>query len=404
MSNPWIFYFLWFCGEMKIENFIVPIFIVVTALVSFALLWDFSVHVNRELSLLEDVTGANFCSSGGVTDFDSIPYEDDAIFSLSPVKNQKKTNKEVIEREKIIRYFDSIKYPCLVFKNWDKDENFKQKSLNLSKNSGYVIVDGLRTSIIVTRSRKFKMKSKPSLIFVRIPGGPGGTSIISHFDDLIDYSSGAITIDFFYKGNGFNLSHPEPSLSQASRGLESFLKFIKIENNDAKIVLVGESLGAYLSASVLHKLSSEKNNVVDRVILLSPPFGSLKETAHRIEYIAREVPKSERYALYRLREREENGEDYGQLVYLDWLDVFHAFYTDEEGEITLYEWLMKAPMTPVLVICGTQDDRIMFEKSERFISQKQKNVDLFVVDGMGHQFNRFLEAADIRAEIDAFLN
>jgi pimeloyl-ACP methyl ester carboxylesterase len=393
------------CGicEMKIIV-MVPIFIAVTAVVSFAMTLDLPARVDKELYLLEELTGANFCSSGAATDFDSITDEDNSVFGSNPIKNSKKFSQEVTDREKIIKKFDSIKYPCLVFKNWDKDENFKQRSSNLSKNSGYVVVDGLRTSIIVTRANKFELKSYQNTIFVRVPGGPAGTSIISDFDDLIDYRSGAVTIDFFYKGNGFNLGHPEPSFSQAIMGLEQYLKSLRIKNKYAKIILVGESLGAYLSASVLHKLSSEKNIVVDKVILLSPPFGSLKETANRIEYIAREVPKNERYVLYRLRERKENGEDYGQLVYLDWLDVFHSFYTDEEGEITLYEWLIKAPITPVLVIYGSQDDRIMIEKSERFISQKLKNVDLLVVDGMHHQFNRFSEAADIRAAFDAFLN
>jgi pimeloyl-ACP methyl ester carboxylesterase len=363
--------------------------------------------VDKELTLVEKATGGEFCSSKTVTNFDAAAEEvDEEIYSHS-LKKKTFAAPEVLYREKVIMVFDNIKYPCLKIENWDRDiYSNENKIYFLFKNSGYITVNNYRISLIVTRSNRFVQNKNNTIksIFVRVPGGPGGTNIISNFDDVVNYNTDTMTLDFFYRGNGFNLTFPKPTFDIAVEDLKLFLKELRRRNKNAKITLVGESLGASLSAAALSELRFENDIIVNKAILFSPPFASLEETATQLEKLSHSLSKKERYALYRLRTEGKNGRDYGRLEYLDWHEVFRTFYTEEDGKIDLYDRLKAAIHTPVLVIYGSKDDRISIEKSLRFSTQKLDNVEIFVVDGMGHQFNRFLEAADIRAAVDAFLS
>ncbi len=132
--------------------------------------------------MLEKMTGGNFCSSEKITSFDDAANEINQNSKLSSIKNPGKSNIEVLGRETVIKVFDNIRYPCLTIEDWDKDINLNdRKDYKLYKNSGYVLVDNFRISLIATRRipSPEDRNENQNTIFVRVPGGPGGAFIIS---------------------------------------------------------------------------------------------------------------------------------------------------------------------------------------------------------------------------------
>lgn len=363
---------------------------------------------DEELAFLEEVTGGDLCSSGGALD-GTKSLELASASSVSGVSSDpdgKKSFSTQIDYESyrriVVERFDTEEYRCLSLNDETLPFAFRGlRSSDLVRNSGYVLVNGLRIPIIVSRSRNFEYRSDGDrrTIYVRLPGGPGRGEIFSPSDVLLDYFEDTLVIDFFYTGNGFNTIHPEPAFDIAAGQLAYFLRALRARNSDANIVLLGESLGAAISVSAIG-IAEPDEVALDSLVLLSPPFASLQEVGPRLEALPGADDMTKRSVSYRLRDVNSNYNETGRVVDLDWTDVWEHFSTAEQGKLRLIDRIRLAGShQPTLIIYGNEDVRIAPELAAEFLVDPISNVQLLRIEGMGHQFNPLTNRAEIRDAI-----
>ncbi|MEO1020745.1 MAG: hypothetical protein AAFY56_24170, partial [Pseudomonadota bacterium] len=325
---------------------------------------------DENLVFLEEVTGSDLCSSGGVLDgIDSL-----RLASVSSVSGDDRSFSTHIDHElyrrMVVERFDTEEYRCLSLDSKSLPSSFRGFwSADLIRNSGHVSVHGLRVPIIVSRAQDFEYQSVADrrTIYVRVPGGPGQTDIISPSDELIDYFEDTLVIDFFYTGNGFNTIHPQPAFDIASSQLAFFLKEVRARNPDANIVLIGISLGAVISTSAMN-IAEPSDIALDSLVLLSPPFASLEEVGPRLEALPGADDMTKRSVSYRLRDVNSNYNVEGKEVELDWTEVFERFYSAEQGEVRLVDRLRQiGGHQRTLIIYGYADERIAPELAAQFL-------------------------------------
>lgn len=348
-----------------------------------------------DLGELEKITGANFCSQKGPTEF----------HELSSVDIEEKRMREIV-----LSNFDTKNRSCLDLTDLSRDAlSLYQKDVNLLVSSGTIHIGEKSIPVSVSRSRNFDGEAGQfkGTIFVRVPGGPGGSEIFSPISSLSDSDSGAIFIDFFYTGNGFNLLYPSPSFRMAASQLVQFLSNLRSLNPEARVVLIGESLGATIAIAAIEKLTPNAGatkRVVNEVVLLSGPFTNLDEAGKTLRDLFGGGSLSDRAVLYRVRSDGTDYRRYGELRELDWYDVFTKFYEHEEGAVSLYDRIERSDAKiPILLIYGRNDKRIGVELAEHFASTPIASVQIEPIDGMGHQPANYFELHDVLDEIEAFL-
>lgn len=345
---------------------------------------------NDNLVFLEEVTGSDLCSSGGVLDGN----ESLELASLSRISANGKSFSTYLDTEKYrsiaVARFDTKEYRCLSFD--DKSLPFPWRGFgrtDLVRNSGHMTIDGRLVPVIVSRAREFEYRAFAGrrTIYIRVPGGPGQSDLISPTDALIDYFRDTLVIDFFYTGNGFNTIHPEPAFAVAAEQLASFLEELRQRNSDANIVLIGVSLGAVLSVSALS--TSEPSDIeLDSLVLLSPPFASLAEVGPKLRALPGASDMTKRSLLYRVRSTGSNYNRQGKEIMLDWTDVFESFFTPDQGDKRLAERLRQVGGDqPTLIVYGDADSRIGPELAADFLDDPISNVQLLRIEGMKHSFN-----------------
>lgn len=359
-----------------------------------------------DLAFLEEVTGSDLCSSGGVLDGNE-SLELASVSKLSSGENSFTTSVDYARyRSIVVAKFDTEKYRCLSFESQSMPIAFRDfRSPHIALNSGHVSVDGRRVPVIVSRARGFEYRDVVNrrTIYVHVPGGPGQADIISPSRSLLDYFEGTLVVDFFYTGNGFNTVHPEPAFDIAVNQLASFLRKLRSLNPDAKIVLIGESLGAVISVAAVN-MDESREIALDNLVLLSPPFANLDEVGQNLETLAEAENIKDRSVRYRVRNSGSNYNAEGKEMSLDWSDVFKQFYA-EQGQIRLAQRMRSmAASQRALIIYGSADIRIGPELAAEFSENPMPNVQLIRIEEMGHQFSSMSEHSKMRDAIADFVD
>lgn len=387
---------------------ILPIFLVIGVL-----------FINRgsqdtSLAQLERLSGGDFCSESEVKDGEEVlglietpkkqGFEDGSFTFETDLSDY---------RRLVVRKFDTAETKCLDLSVASSVLGpYAARQTNFRRNAGSIDIDGRRLPLIISRSEADGVTKGSNdyaqTIYVRVGGGPGGVNVTKQLDAVIDYLKGDYLIDFYYTGHGFNIVHPNPSFDIAVAQLKAFLEQLRARNPESRIVVIGESLGAVLSAEALkdtYSLSHRSKLVADKLVLLSPPFGSLERTVELLEELQIAHGMEGIKYPYRLRAAGQNYNDYGNLVELDAIDVFRRFYPERQGAIGLAERVSKLDgLLPILVIYGNADVRIDLDKANDFAGSKISNVSVKAIEGMEHQPVSLEHINFIRDEIGYFVD
>lgn len=368
---------------------------------------------NPSLLHLERLSGGFFCSDGGV-------QSGDEVLELSSSMRTKSADGSISVgldpetfRKLVVGRFDAPSARCL-------DMSFvtplfgigPSRQTDMKRNAGYVDIDGRLLPLIISRMNPENPEhgetAPAKVIYVRVGGGPGADNITANSDSLIDYFEGHYLIDFYYTGHSFNVVHPDPSFELAYTQLSKFLVQLRSRNPQSRIVVLGESLGAVLSLEAIDKaaaITGASTPVVDKLALLSPPFGSLDRTAELLEPMILAQGNSEKKFAYRVRDLGERYNEYGELAFLNSMDFFRRFYEESQGSIDLIERARKASrFVPILVFYGSDDVRIDLEKARDFEAEALENVSVTRIEGMDHQPFRLAEIGLIREELGFFVD
>jgi len=375
-----------------------------------ALLLD---HGRQDSSLdqLEQLSGGDFCSDGGVKDGEealglTAAYKtqsfDDGSFSFEP--------DPWVYRMQVVRRFDTADTRCLDLSARVPGPRSGRRSRR--RNAGSFDIDGRRVPLIISWLEADGIAEgsdeSAQTIYIRVGGGPGGVNITRQLDAIIDYFEGDYLIDFYYTGHGFNTVHPNPSFDIAVAQLETFLEQLRTRNPASKIVVVGESLGAVLSLEALKdskEMSRGAKPVADKLVLLSPPFGKLDRVKELLEELQIAHGVEGTNYLYRLRDAGQNYNDYGDLAELDGIDVFQTFYPEWQGTKNLAERVSNLNRSlPILVIYGDADVRIDLDEANTFASLEAGNVRVTRIGGMAHEPASLEQINSIRDELGYFVD
>jgi pimeloyl-ACP methyl ester carboxylesterase len=101
---------------------------------------------------------------------------------------------------------------------------------------------------------------------------------------------------------------------------------------------MGESLGAVISLAALEKLPARDGNArtpVDKLVLLSPPFGSLQDTASKLREMSAQNQGGDQKFVYRVRQNGAKYNEFGSLQNIDGFEVFEKFAADGEKSRSL---------------------------------------------------------------------
>lgn len=369
---------------------------------------------DTSLVQLERLSGGDFCSEGGVKDGEEA-LELKATFETRSSHDRSFSIEADPKayRTRVVRKFDTAKTKCLDLSTASSVLGpYAARQRNIRRNAGSIEIDSRRLPLIISRLEADGIvegsDDSAQIIYVRVGGGPGGVNITTQLDAIIDYFEGDYMIDFYYTGHGFNILHPNPSFDIAVAQLKVFLEELRTRNPASRIVVIGESLGAVLSLEALKdtkSFSQGSKPVADKLVLLSPPFGSHERTVELLEElrVAQEM-EGAKYP-YRLRDAGQNYNDYGDLVELDAIEVFERFYPEKQRTLDLAERVTNLDGSlPILVIYGNADARIDLDKANDFAISEISNVSVKTIEGMEHQPVSLEHINFIRDEIGYFVD
>lgn len=350
-----------------------------------------------DLPEIERISGSRFCAPNGAV----------AITSISPLSAIKpraansavSAEEQAATRRTILENFPNSEYPCIDLGAWG-DQLLSPDKLNYHKNTGFTEIDGSKVPLIVTRryGSHLSFDHYSGTIFVRISGGPGGVVFQPLNDFAIGLGETDLLIDLIYSGSGVNLRYPLPNFELASREIAIFVRQLRQINEEAKIVLVGESLGGLLVLSALQLNSTHK---VDKVILLSPqvmaPDDFLQNERQKLNASSTKNPT----LYYRAIDSKVDDWSSRNIVELDPLEVYLKFFEPENFELALTDRIAEIKGYEILIIYGNLDPIIGVDLLKSFLPDE--NVTVVQIDGMGHAPTRANHILGVRNAIEDFV-
>jgi pimeloyl-ACP methyl ester carboxylesterase len=315
------------------------------------------------------------------------------------------------QRALILRNFDTPTNRFLRFDLGTSDEPIVASyPRNIFMQSGVYRHDqkSVPAMIIMSEDAKVSQTRDDLEIYVRVPGGPGNAEVLSPTHTLIEFLDNTLLVDLHYTGNGFNILYPNPSFSVAVVQVSSFLSNLRRRNPGAKIILIGESFGAVIAVAALQSLvvdQYQSKGIVDKTILLAPPFGSLDETGRALCQNLGDGESCDMALEYRMRDSGQDYNQFGRVEYLDWREVYFSFYNRNDGQIRLFDRIRNLEkIAPMLVIFGTGDMRISPHLSRTFYDNRIENVRLVRIEGMDHYIKSRSDELTIREAIGEFVD
>lgn len=357
----------------------------------------------KELKLIEDMTSVQLCSSSSGRKFE------DAFPSFNGDRGEKPWRflNYQQRRDLVVRHFDTADNRCLSLSSSDALlSSATQRQIH--RQFGFVNLQDRIVPVAVSwrDDANFEDESNIWPIIIRVPGGPGGVGIFPAADHTTPLFGNTAVIDFFYTGQGFNILHPKPSFEIAADQLSLMLQRVRAQNPRAEIILMGESLGAVISLAALEKLPARDGNArppVDKLVLLSPPFGSLQDTASKLRDMSAPNQGGHQKFAYRVRQDGAKYNEFGSLQNIDSFEVFEKFAADGEKSRSLESRIDAIKNLPgTLIIFGGRDVRISLDDAEAFLSKSRRRVQVFKIAGMDHQFENDDQRSMIYNRIDEF--
>lgn len=360
----------------------------------------------EELRFLESVTGASLCSSSDLMDAADIS-EILPVPNLAAGARADGADPFMSKfRRALVEGFDTPDRPCVSFQGSDAFLLPISRDRKLIKFSGTFTVQGRRLPVIVTRSAKSSLpdRSEDFNIVIRIGGGPGAADIFKFSDEFLPYDEGIIVIDLFYTGQSFNILHPYPSFGTAVSQVESVIRDVKSRVPKATLVVFAESLGARIAVSALRNISRNRQLTADKVILLSPPLGTLRQSVERLQTMSKAKGEYNRSFLYRVRSNSHDYNGYGKVKYLNEFDVLEHFFESDYLDNSLANDLLNiSEIKNFLIIYGEKDERIMADKVDDLPGIDREVINISPIKGMRHQAAGLDEVNTISLAIRDFM-
>lgn len=357
----------------------------------------------KELKIIEDMTSAQLCSSSSDRKFE------DAFPSFNGDRGEKPWRYLNYQqrRDLIVRHFDTADNRCLSLSS-SHALLFLANQRQIHRQFGFVNLQDRIVPVAVSwrEDANFEDESNIWPIIIRVPGGPGGVEIFPAADHTTPLFGNTAVIDFFYTGQGFNILHPKPSFQIAADQLSLMLQRVRAQNPRAEIILMGESLGSVISLAALEKLPARDGNArppVDKLVLLSPPFGSLQDTASNLRDMFAQNQGGHQKLAYRVRQDGAKYNEFGSLQNIDAFEVLEKFAADGEKSRSLESRIDAIKNLPrTLIIFGGRDVRISLDDAEAFLSKSRRRVQVFKIVGMDHQFENGDQISMVYNRIDEF--
>lgn len=357
----------------------------------------------KDLKLIEDMTSVQLCSSSSDKKFEDVFASFNGAGREEPWSSLDYQQR----RDFVVRHFDTADNRCLSLSNSDASLSSVTRR-RTHRQFGFVNLQGRIVPVAVSwrDDANFEDKSNIGPIIIRVPGGPGGVDIFPSSDFTTPLFGDAAVIDLFYTGHGFNILHPKPSFQIAADQLSLMLERVRARNPRAEIILMGESLGAVISLAALDKLSAKDGNArtpVDKLVLLSPPFGSLQDTASKLREMSAQNEVEDQKFVYRVRQNGTKYNEFGSLQNILGSEVFEKFAADSEKFRSLESRIDAIKNLPgTLIIFGDRDVRISLDNAEAFLSKSRRGVQVIKIAGMDHQFENDDQRRIIYDRIDEF--
>jgi len=216
-------------------------------------------------------------------------------------------------------------------------------------------------------------------IFVKVVGGPGGSIAPDTGDrrylDLLGPNDFLVNIG--YTGTRYRTLYPKPDFKTACTEVSAYLVELRRRNPDAKLVIIGESLGGPIVAGAL-QISRD----VDAVILVSPMmFSPFEGNDNFVSVLKHGYRNDTKIAVRKLADQAQPWSD-GHWSSEYSIDLFAAFFEKTEMNVDLRLRLAGFKIPPMLIVFGGADDVIGRTKLADLSSLP--GLTLFEVSGMKH--------------------
>lgn len=160
-------------------------------------------------------------------------------------------------------------------------------------------------------------------IYVRGVGGPGESIAPAEGDrrylDLLGTHDLLVSIG--YTGTRYRTLYPKPDYQAACEDVAAYLDGLRVRNPDARLIVIGESLGGQIVAGALHRTSH-----VDAVVLVNPMMFSPEQARRNFAGVLRHTYDHDtKVSVRRLASRDERWVD-GHRTSEYTIDLFRAFF------------------------------------------------------------------------------
>lgn len=355
---------------------------------------------------IESVSGAHFCSNGGIVDIGRVGDLKAIRPSSSSGAEKVKLKNDLEYRMAILSNFPSNQFPCIDLGLWPDNlaKIGQYDSYQLRKITGFIMIGDAKIPLIVTRTKNNKLENQSvdRRIIIRLSGGPGGINIGLGTDFVVQLSENDVLIDFLYTGSGTNLLYPAPNFEIAVSQVHHFIADIRNRNPNAQIVLFGHSLGAVIATAAIQKNATQIGvPIVDKIVLLSPATSSTREFIKFSDDLSRSVKHESLLEIYRVLESDKDDWSTRNIVKMSRLEVLKNFFSNDELDASLKKRILNNVQPPTIILYGDKDPIVAADDIETM--RDLASVSIERIDGMQHTFSTLGHVADMRYAIEMFL-
>lgn len=240
------------------------------------------------------------------------------------------------------------------------DHDAAEHVLSVPAGRCMVISDGTNAGFVtIYRSRRGKMPSlaflpaEPRILVVQIIGGPGGypfAPLLSRklWDEHVRLAKGGTAwITPAYLGTSTRSTYPRSDYPYAVEEITEYVRFLKSTFPLAKLMIVGQSMGAILASDVSSRVR------VDHLILVSPLFWSPRKA---FGYFEKQSPRD--FSAVHLNIVDPNSARLLKIASPIRSDLLFENYLGSVFDMSLREQLRSPRARCIDIVYGKMDQRI----------------------------------------------
>ena len=224
--------------------------------------------------------------------------------------------------------------------------------------SGSVTIDGAKLPIVAFFDRRDLGPSIPRRIVVEVIGGPGSDISPGLNDDLplLLVERGVLVVRIGYTGTRHGSSFPGPDLDNAAFQIRSYATKLRRLHPQAKVVLLGESLGGMISAKAAGELGPAAK--LDGLALAIPLVFSGDEARQNFKALL-SARNEQPHASPPLRLIKSPRDPWlsGKVTSVPSLDLLNGFFPDAARHRNLESYLAETKGLKKILAFGETDDR-----------------------------------------------